>query len=478
MRRSITWRITIPIVFLTALILIGISFWIPRYLRQEYSQVLSTPSPAQEQREQLESTAQRVQQKISVLALSTVLAMLALTLFISRTIYTPLQELTLFARQVAGETPTLHPRGNEVKQLTLTVHAMARQLRAQIEAVKADRTTMDAVLQHMTDGVLIVDSLGRIRLCNRAAGHIFGIQANAVLGHSLAETLRYYQVVELWQQQRRTQENQITYLELGQPRMFLQSIAVSLEDALPGCTLLIVQNMTQLRRLETIRRDFISNISHELRTPLAALKALTETLQDGALEDPPAARHFLAQMETEVDTLSHMVAELLELSRIESGKVPLAMKEVPPKDLLLSARQRLNLQAERAGLVIVMDVPDGLPDVVADPQRMEQVLVNLLHNAIKFTPSPGTITLSAHEQGSLVTFSVKDTGVGISAEDLPRIFERFYKTDPSRRKEGTGLGLAIARHLVEAHGGQIWAESREGYGSVFSFSLPSVHAIP
>ena len=223
-----------------------------------------------------------------------------------------------------------------------------------------------------------------------------------------------------------------------------------------------------------MRRDFISNVSHELRTPLAALKALTETLQGGALEDPPAARRFLEQMETEVDSLSLMVSELLELSRIESGRVPLNLTSTRPIDIVNPAYERLSLQAERAGLTLTVDCPDDLPPVLADATRVQQVIVNLLHNAIKFTQPGGQVTVRAVQQDRMVNFSVIDTGIGISVDDLSRIFERFYKVDRSRATSGTGLGLAIARHLVEAHGGRIWAESEVGKGSSFQFTIPLV----
>jgi two-component system phosphate regulon sensor histidine kinase PhoR len=260
----------------------------------------------------------------------------------------------------------------------------------------------------------------------------------------------------------------------------------------PGGTLLLIQDLTRVRRLEAVRRDFISNVSHELRTPLASLKALTETLQEGALEDPPAARRFLARIEAEVDALTQMATELLELSRIESGQVPLETKTVQPELLLTSAADRMRTQAERANLTLRVEIPPGLPAIRADGPRLEQVLVNLLHNAIKFTPS-GEVVAAVNEgppspDGSgaggerpNVVFSVRDTGIGIPADDLARIFERFYKTDRARARAelnrsaggGTGLGLSIAKHIVEAHGGEIWAESQEGRGSTFYFSIPA-----
>jgi two-component system phosphate regulon sensor histidine kinase PhoR len=245
----------------------------------------------------------------------------------------------------------------------------------------------------------------------------------------------------------------------------------------------VVQNLTRIRQLETIRRDFISNLSHELRTPLASLKALTETLQDGALTDPEAAPRFLGRIVTEVDALTQMAQELLDLSRIESGQVELERKPTAPEKLLNSAAERMRLQAERAGLSLNVECNPNLPKVHADAPRIEQVLVNLIHNAVKFTPPGGDVALAAdilpapipHEIGEAgkgaVRFAVRDSGVGIPADDLPRIFERFYRVDKARAGGGTGLGLSISKHLVESHGGRIWVESVEGEGSTFYFTL-------
>jgi two-component system phosphate regulon sensor histidine kinase PhoR len=403
-----------------------------------------------------------------------------LALWITERTVQPLRELTQDAVQWSNaELESVHPavhmsvqNTDEIGQLSRAFNVMAVELRSQIEALKSERSKMVAVLSAMTDGVLIVDSRGLVQLNNPASEAMFAVNGGELLGYSLAEVMRHHQLIELWQRCQETGEAQFTALEIAQNRLYLQVSAVPLGQALPGHTLLLLENLTRLRYLETIRQDFISNISHELRTPLASLKALTETLQDGALEDPPAAHRFLERMETEVDSLSLMVSELLELSRIESGRVPLKLYPAHPDELVLQAIDRLHLQAERSGLQVVANTDPDLPPVLADPTRLEQVLVNLLHNAIKFTPSGGVIQVGTELEGDRVLFTVRDTGIGITTDDLPRIFERFYKADRARSSGGTGLGLAIARHLVEAHGGQIWADSIEGKGSTFFFTIP------
>jgi two-component system phosphate regulon sensor histidine kinase PhoR len=389
----------------------------------------------------------------------------------------PIRELTVAVQNMLSddsEQESLPSSKNEVGQLAQAFNNVSAQLHDQITSLEAERSKFASVLEQMNDGVVIVDENGQIQLINPAAEIMFGIISRDVLNQSMAVSLRHHKIIALFRSSRASSQTQSTTLELSSLGLYLQGTAIPLGETLPGNTLLIFQDLTNIRRLETIRRDFISNISHELRTPLASLKALTETLLEGAFDDPPAARRFLQRMETEVDSLALMVQELLELSRIESGKVPLQLVPSTPYDLLISAADRLWLQAERSGLSIAIDCPEDLPAVLADPRRIEQVIVNLLHNAIKYSPSESEIILAAKQRDSMIEFSVTDSGIGIADDDLPRIFERFYKADRARSKAGTGLGLAISRHLVEAHSGKIWAESEEGRGSTFYFTLPVV----
>lgn len=412
---------------------------------------------------------------LTAIGIATLLAVL-LSLLITAYTVRPIQELTRSTQQLAEGRPVelgSSMRRDEIGQLQNGFQFMAHQLDSRINELRTERSKMEAVLSNMTDGILIVDTQGIVQLINPAALRMFHIGHQQAVKRSITEVVRSHQLVELWRRSVASGEQETTTLELPPSRLFIQAIATQLGSALPEMTLLLIQDLTRVRRLETVRRDFISNVSHELRTPLASLKALTETLAGGALEDPPAARNFLQLMETEIDNLTQLVQELLELSRIESNRFPLERARISPCDLLRPAVERMTLQAERAGLRIHTECPDDLPAVQADAERLQQVLVNLIHNAIKFTPPGGEITASARAEGSQVTFSVRDTGVGIDPEVLPRIFERFYKADRSRSGGGTGLGLSIARHIIEAHGGRIWAESELRRGSTFHFTLPS-----
>jgi two-component system phosphate regulon sensor histidine kinase PhoR len=335
----------------------------------------------------------------------------------------------------------------------------------------------------MADGVLITDRYGEVRLANAAAARLLDTSEERALGRSFAQVARYHALIELWRQCRERGEEQVEMVEVSRRALLLQAIITPFgyrrdggaEGAANGSAegyLVILQDLTRIRRLETVRRDFISNISHELRTPLAGLKALVDTLRGGAIKDRPAAKRFLKRMDAEVDSMTQLVEELLDLSRIESGQAPLHLAPATVTDVVIPPVDRLTPQAERSGLELSASVPHHLPLILADVEQARLVLTNLVHNAVKFTPPGGRIVVSARESGGEIEFSVQDTGVGIAAEDLPRVFERFFKADKARSGGGTGLGLAIAKHVVQGHGGRIWAESIEGSGSTFFFTLP------
>ena len=358
-----------------------------------------------------------------------------------------------------------------LEELSNAMAALSAQLHQKLDETEAEGARLAAVLEQLPDGIIISNAQGEIEFANPAAHKLLSERGRNLVGRRVAEALRYHQFIESWQASKKSGKLHSDVLELPYRRGFLQ-IMVAPDQYTPNGSLLLIQNLTRLRQLETARRDFISNLSHELRTPLASLKALTETLQDGAIDDPPAAERFLARIVTEVDALTQMAQELLDLSRIESGQIQLDLRVFSPEVILQKVADRMRVQAERAEITITLDCPNEIPNVHADFVRIEQVLVNLIHNGIKFTSTGGSVTLSCQIDSDKVRFAVADSGIGIPPRDLPRIFERFYKSDRARASRGTGLGLSISKHLVEAHGGKIWVESVEGRGSTFFFSLP------
>lgn len=390
----------------------------------------------------------------------------------------PLRDVTEVARRIAQGDDTarvLTHRDDEIGDLVRAFNDMDEWRRREVAELTRDVRRFAAVLNHMADGVLITDEQGRVDLINPAACRMLDTTEDEALGRTFAAVVRHHALIGLWQRAREAAGEEVEAVEMG-PELFLQAVATPFRRGGSAGFVIIFQDLTQVRRLQVMRRDFISNLSHELRSPLAALRALIETLQDGAVNDPPAAERFLGRAESEVNTMTQMVEELTELSQIESGQVRLRLAPVSVAALVAGPVERLGPLAEAAGLALAVDLPADLPDVLVDEERVRQVVANLLHNAIKFTPSGGriAITAAAEADAAEVVIEVRDTGIGISRADLPRIFERFYKSDRARTRGrgGTGLGLAIARHIVEAHGGRIWVKSKEGKGSTFFFSLP------
>ncbi|MGB8982673.1 MAG: ATP-binding protein [Anaerolineales bacterium] len=377
------------------------------------------------------------------------------------------RDVDRYAGQVRAREANTDSR--QLDNLASAVTSLISTFDLQYSALDSERSRLATLLDQITDGVLIADADGLIQLANPAAGRLF--QFSDPVRHSIAEVVRNHKLVEAWRRCQQTRQMQSESVEVPARHQFLQLVVIP--DQHTSGSLLLVQDLTRLRRLETVRRDFVSNLSHELRTPLASLRALAETLQEGALDDPPAARRFIDQIQIEVDALTQMANELLELSKIESGRFALDRSPVAPCDLLNSACRRMQVQAERAEISLRVKGAQDLPPVQVDSQRLEQVLVNLIHNAVKFTRPGGEVVLRAEATGGEIRFAVQDTGVGIPAEELARIFERFYRVDKSRTGSGTGLGLSIAKHIVEAHGGKVWVESIEGQGSTFFFSIPA-----
>ena len=458
---QIRWRIAISYFILVTVVMAGLAIY------------LSQPGCL--------GNAGCVRQAVSITAVILLISSSLIASPVAARTTRSMRKLTgIMQRITAGEWEArmLPQTRDEMGQLILTFNDMIDELRQQHLTLLEEKGQINTVLNYMADGVLITDSEGHVRLINPAASKLFSLSEKSALARSFAEVVRHHQLIDLWQQCQSEGQEATAAVEIGRD-LFLQAIVTPFREGWAEGYLVILQDLTTVRHLQTVRRDFISNISHELRTPLASLRVVIETLQDSAYDDPETAVHFLNRAAGEVDVLTQMVEELLELSRIESGQVPLRLQATAVSDLLLVPMDRLQPQAERANINLILDLPGALPTVMADPTRIHQVVSNLLHNAIKFTPEGGQIRLEAYakDKKQEVVIAVHDTGTGIAKEDLGRIFERFYKSDRARTRSrgGTGLGLAISRHIVEVHNGRIWVKSKEHKGSSFYFTLPISH---
>jgi two-component system phosphate regulon sensor histidine kinase PhoR len=421
----------------------------------------------------VESLVNRVRVSITVaMAVATLLVILAAWI-ISRLTTRPIRKLTIASKKIAsGELDqkiTIEAR-DEVGELAQAFNEMSLKLKELVETISGDRARLATVLDNMADGIIMTDIEGNISLANNAARKLFNFKN--VTENPLIEVVRDHEMDEVLKLCLKTAKTQTAQYESGTSNRYIRAIAIPIvQDKLSGI-LLLIQDLTELRNLQTTRRELIGNISHEFRTPLAGIKAMVETLRDGAVDDKEVARDFLTRIDDEVERLTQIVAELTELSRIETGKAELILEPVNLNLLVEEVITQLSPQVERQQLSVDKVLDDSLPPVQADKARIRQTIVNLIHNAIKFTDPGGKVTVTTRVHGGLVTLDISDTGVGIAKSDLPHVFERFYKGDRARSGEGTGMGLAIAKHVVEAHGGSIRAQSEEGKGSTFSFSLP------
>jgi two-component system phosphate regulon sensor histidine kinase PhoR len=375
-----------------------------------------------------------------------------------------------------------------VRRLTNELDALSdqhRQLRQQCDALAREATECcalkDALSEAIFDPLLVIDGQRRIMAGNEIAKRLGLCKA----GQTLIEAIRSHELDSL--------AGDALNARCELPRDFYidQRLFRARAVRYNGGAVLVLRDISELQRLGRARRDFVANISHELRTPLATIGLLLESLRLEAAAIPPNPQRLIAHMDAQVTSLTQLVQELSDLAQIEAGQVPMRMVRASLYQVANTVIHRLLPQAESAGLRLVNEIPEHLYGLF-DPAQIQRVLSNLLHNAIKFTPAGGAtvFVLSAQEAVAQLAklrvalaevdltpedvwvVGVRDTGVGIPREELPRIFERFYKVDRARGQGGSGLGLAIAKHIVEAHGGRIWAESTVGKGTTFYFTVP------
>lgn len=371
------------------------------------------------------------------------------------------------------------PNSHELGGLARAFNHMAGQLQISIGAITQKQDELETVLAHMTEAVLVVDDQERIINCNRSAARMFNLRLEDARGRYLVEMVRNAALIRFVADTMKAAEpvNRQISLQDGARDLVLDAHGTLLRDAAGKNigALVVLHDLTDLRRLEGIRTDFVANVSHELKSPLTAIQGFVETLQDGALEEPRQARRFLEIISRQVERLMAIVEDLLHLSRIEQeeGRGEIATQNLPLRPVLQAAMQDCQAKAAEKHLQVELDCPEELTAAFNAP-LLEQAVVNLLDNAIKYSPEQKPVRLAAQAEAAEVRISVEDQGSGIPARHLPRLFERFYRVDTARSRElgGTGLGLAIVKHIALAHGGRVAVESRPGRGSSFHIHLP------
>jgi two-component system phosphate regulon sensor histidine kinase PhoR len=419
-----------------------------------------------------------------LLALASGILLLSARLYSARV--ERLKELS--ERMAGGDFSTLpaDPTGDALAELRGTLNRTAQRLERAMGALEQERNRSGAILSSMAEGVAVMDAQERMVFCNQAFRRIFALGTAPCEGRPMVELVREPELLTIVRRALSGAAPEPGELERG--TIHRQSFRVTASPLLAGETAgaaLVLHDITDLRRLERVRRDFVANVSHEFKTPLTAIQGFAETLLGGALEDQTNNRRFLEIIRAHAARLARLTDDLLELARIEAGRIELDRRDVSLAEIIEACADTTRPRIEHGNLQLDLRIPGDLPDVYADPRRLREILQNLLDNAAQYTPSGGQIWIEARvDRGrdadaapgapDSVAVTVGDTGIGIPHADQQRIFERFYRVDAARSREagGTGLGLAITKHLVELHGGRIWVESEVGRGSKFNFSVP------
>ncbi len=426
----------------------------------------------------------------------------------SRYISRPILDAIWFVRNIASgrlKHRTLRVGSTrELRDLGTALDDMRRQVQIHIGQITLEKSRLEAVLTSITEAILVTDQNGRILMSNRTFENLFGV-SDASEGRMPIELVRHRDVQDAIEQTLKT--GQAMFLDLirsdGRERHFDVQVAPILQDDHTTGSVTIFYDITELRRLERIRKDFVANVSHELRTPLTTIKGCASTLADGALNDREASRRFVQMINTHADRLHNLVEDILDLSRIESGALPLETGVYPVNEVVNSVIGQIRPLAKEKTLDIEIDIEENV-QVQCDRKLIEQALLNLLDNAVKYTPEGGKIWIQTRdfkraenvehdamedrrnghkEVGNAakirtrrIALEVKDTGIGVPLSDMDRIFERFYRVDKGRARAmgGTGLGLSIVRHIMDAHGERVYVESEQGKGSTFGLTLPKV----
>ena len=413
-----------------------------------------------------------------VVAILASLVCLVISRRISRPIETMRQSAARFARGELSHR-VMPPETAELAGLAQAMNLMAQELEERIQAVVQQRNESEAVLSSMVEGVVALDGEERILHHNAAAAKLLKGHADVLQGRSIQEVMRnrdLHEMVRSTLDHGEVSQGDVALYQAGEQILQAHCTPLADPDGHRMGALLVLSDVTQLRRLETVRSDFAANVSHEIKTPLTAIQGFVETLSQGSDVNPAEAKRFLEIIDKHVKRLTAIVDDLMQLARLEQGpehQPLLRLERVPIQSILHAANQRCCAQAKEKSMTVDI-VCDHALAMAIDADLIEQAIVNLLDNAIKYSPSDRRIELAARADADRLQISVKDEGIGIAKKHLPRLFERFYRVDKARSRHmgGTGLGLAIVKHIVQVHNGQVAVESVQGKGSTFTIFLP------
>ena len=400
------------------------------------------------------------------------------SLLISRSFSDRVYRLTKFSLRVAeGDFRPIEAdrSGDTLDSLAVSLNQTAAQLDHTIRTLTEERNLSSAILGSMVEGVAVVNASERLLFSNGGFAEILGLDLPPKSGSALVEVVRQTELIEAVRGVLKGEPRVETEIVTGTLRQrFFAATVASVRAAETSGAVIVLHDITELRKLERVRRDFVANVSHELRTPLTAIQGFAETLLGGAIDDPQNRLRFLEIILEHSRRLARLTEDLLMLSKMDADRLELEIRRLSVSQFVESCIETTQRPAAEKDLRISVNLPQHLPDIAADRRRLAEVLQNLLDNAMQYTPAGGQILVSASANGTEVIFTVSDTGIGIPRADQSRIFERFYRVDVARSREvgGTGLGLSIAKHLVEVHGGRIWVESEVGQGSQFHFTVP------
>jgi two-component system phosphate regulon sensor histidine kinase PhoR len=355
--------------------------------------------------------------------------------------------------------------GGELRELAEWINALAEDAERSRSALAGERTLLASVADGLTQGVIAIDGDRRIEMLNDAARRMLGVQSSLV-GEPLLEFVRVPELRALIERP----EDASAEVQLPHgPRTLIRAARTWGRAG----RVLLLEDVTNVRKLENVRRDFVANVSHELRTPVAVIRANAETLIAGAKDDPQMAPKLIDGLHRNAERLARILADLLDLSRLDAGQYRLEVGPVPVRTVTEQSLSAVETQAQKRGVTVEVAVPETIT-VKADPKALDQILVNLIDNGVKYTRADGHVWVEAREVGDAVRIEVRDDGPGIADKHRERVFERFYRADPSRSREagGTGLGLSIVKHLVESMGGEVGVEPNAPRGSIFWLRLP------